>query len=141
MVVRGAASAERLTEMGGLGAVWARFGIGKIGTHDIKALCGTVQQAHLGMSLVFDQLGLVVQRGPAVVCGQIDDITLDQAVGGNDFGGETAPAGALSSSSMGIGQRIEHQAAGSGTGQGSHHWFRSPQYRIFSPDAASSACQ
>ena len=92
VVVRRATGAEGLAEVGGFGAAWASLGIGEVGTHDHQLLRGGIEKAQLGMCLVFDELGLMVERRPAVIGGQVDHIAFAQTVGGDDFGGKAAHA-------------------------------------------------
>jgi len=52
-VVRGAARAERLAEMGGFGAVRACLGIGQIDAHDDQLLRGPMEKPHLRMEYFY----------------------------------------------------------------------------------------
>jgi hypothetical protein len=76
-----------------------------------------VEQTHLGVRLVLDQLGLVVEERPAVIGLEIDDIALPQAVGGHDLRSEAAAHHALG------GQEI------------------CMEYRIFSPSGTREPCR
>ena len=78
--------------MGGFGAIGASFGIGQIGPHDHQLLRRRIQKAHLGVGLVLDQLGLMVEGRPAVIGGEVDHIAFAQPIGGDDLGGEAAHA-------------------------------------------------
>jgi hypothetical protein len=89
-VVRRAAGAEGLAEVDGLGARRAGAGIGQIGADHHVPLRARMQKAQLRVGLVLDQFCLRMQARPAVVRGQIDHVTLDQRIGGNDLGGVAA---------------------------------------------------
>ena len=78
-VVRGAAGAECLAEMGGLGAVRAGLGIGQIGADDKPA---SAQRRAAGASGHGPRPRSARPRGgggPAVIGGQIDHIAFAQA--------------------------------------------------------------
>src|SRR5690606_27786437 len=86
-VVRRSAGAEDFAEVDRLGAFRPGLGVGEVGADDDVLLVLCLEEPQLRMRLVLDQLRLGVIAGPAVVGGEIDDIALDQRVGGDDFRG------------------------------------------------------
>ncbi len=59
--------------------------IGQIRTNDDVGLTFGIEQAHLCVGFISDDFGLGQGAGPVIRCGQIDHVTFEKVIGGDNF--------------------------------------------------------
>lgn len=95
-VIGWACTAKGFAEMHRLRTLGAGGHIGEIDTHHFGLARAGLDEAQLGMGLIGQDLCLVQIPAPAILVGQVDDVTREEGICGDDFGSKVAGHGEAS---------------------------------------------